>query len=280
MCLEEKDPGFSEVESIDCIQSIATLETNQSQIKIWTKNSKAIAGIVLSVAVADKSIEIKLRFVDETINLNNWLNEHELLINFKVKGIKFFSKADGIAIYKDNILGVRLASQMYKIEKRKFERVTVFPDHSSYLFYKISQNDEIISFNQKEVFKRLGNELFFPHSDSRSVRILDISTNGISFLINNEDKSKFENIAAEKISVYLLISNELVMVHDTEIAYIKDAKDFSSENDQKFRVAIHFEVNQDIEEILDNNVVNNNSYDQGAERKFEFILNLSKDSEE
>lgn len=226
--------NFLELEIEEVITKIQMLADNKEVVKIWTKgNDSSFYRLcdLLVLKTADKS-DVLLSFFSEGEDRDATLIGKKAFISFHFNEVDYFAEGMMIKDEAHDKIILRLEGKVYRSEKRGNERLITFPHHQVYAYFKIIQKEEsnVVSINkaddreykdfkvkQKTDLKEKLSRKIDDLEDLVGFRTLDISKNGIAFVVSNDESIHFKE--EKKLSFYILFNSEVFLIKGAKLVY-------------------------------------------------------------
>jgi hypothetical protein len=226
--------NFLELEIEEVITKIQMLSDNKEVVKIWTKGNDSSFYRLCDLLIlkgADKS-DVLLSFFSEGEDRDATLIGKKAFISFHFNEIDYFAEGMMIKDEAHDKIILRLEGKVYRSEKRDNERLITFPHHQVYAYFKIIQKEEtnVVSIKrsdekeykdfkvqQKTDLKEKLSRKIDDLEDLVGFRTLDISKNGIAFVVGNDESIHFKE--EKKLSFYILFNSEVFLIKGAKLVY-------------------------------------------------------------
>lgn len=236
---------------------ISQLVLQRAPIKLWKKKEKHHScqfesynnedGLMLGIS------HIK---ADST-----WLDK-KVLIQFTFNNVDYFAKGQVKKVKDPGLLKIAIDKYIYKTEKRENERLLTFPHYQAYAYFKLFEDSDqnVLSFNQRKVvdlesYEKFNNKVEQLKKKTKTevgeligFRVLDISQNGISFLIDIRSKPLFQDMKG--ISFSLMIDGEMFSLSEGKLVYLVDYLSGKMSGEHKYKVGLTFEPSEEFKHKL------------------------------
>ena len=186
---------FIKLSSDEILSRISHINVSKTPFRVWNQDKKYFETTVVSFQQVKEGKDFEVTLVCNSspqIELKG-----KLYISFVVRNICFFSQVVLKESLSDKFI-IAIGDHVYKYEKRRDERLLAFPHHRIYAVFNIEQSKTNLIFMNKasrdhaQLFKDL---IRYVDDDqmgkSVGFRVMDISKQGLSFLVNSLERSYF-----------------------------------------------------------------------------------------
>lgn len=236
---------------------ISQLVLQRAQAKIWKKREKHISCEFEAYNI-DEGLVITFRKV---VVDSSWNNKN-ILIQFTFNHVDYFAKGQVVKVKDPDGLKVSIGKYIYKTEKRENERLLTFPHYQAYAYFKLyeSSGENVLSFNQRkatniESFERFNNSIEQLQKKKKTeigeligFRVLDLSRQGVSFLIDAKSKHLFQEV--NEVTFSLMIEGEMFTLNEGKLIYLVDYLSGHQSSNHKFKVGLVFKPITEFESKL------------------------------
>lgn len=236
---------------------ISQLVLERAAIKLWKKKEKHHSGNFESYNNEDG-----LTVGISNINVDSLWLEKKVLIQFTFNNVDYFAKGIVKKVKEPSHLKVSIDKYIYKTEKRENERLLTFPHYQAYAYFKLFEDKDqnVLSFNQRKVsnfesFEKFNNKVEQLKKKTKTevgeligFRVLDISQNGISFLIDIRSKPLFQDMTGVNFS--LMIDGLMFSLSQGKLVYLVDYLSGKLSGEHKHKVGLSFEASEEFKNKL------------------------------
>ena len=230
---------FIKIKEMEIKKKFSELAIQKGHIKVWKSGEeKALDCTLESLADVEKEqplkIFLKIKEKAETKNLQG----RELFIYFNIKKSKFFSKGSVESVEGEDNVKLVLDGELYKLDQRKSKRITTFPGHRVYSYLKIQEGSggEIIHLNRPKdhlhnFFKNFQKQVLHSQFNSSNplekdfmddyigFRVLDLSNDGLSFLLNHIEADYFKKLK-KSFKMILNFNGKEDVIENCSVSYL------------------------------------------------------------
>ncbi len=243
-------------------------------VSIWNNDKKEEKTIPSNFYWENDSLFIIIKRLPEF-----FIKDSGLFISFDILGVHFFAKC---LVFSNSdsseLMVLQILNGIFKVEKRKNERLLTYPHRQVILHLptrnKSSENNNVVYLNQEESeqirmmkqYREKFNECILEGAVCKGHRVLDISTNGIAFLVNrNEGSDIIENKEYKK--ALLEFGGNRLEIINLKIHYKVDIilPNFAGINMQKIGASI-----EKMNDHLETQIISLIGQEQGHSLKNEF----------
>ncbi|MBK24005.1 MAG: hypothetical protein CME70_08395 [Halobacteriovorax sp.] len=220
--MEGLGTNFIKIDTNDMVTKIARLSSDKGDVSVWNKGQDSVDYRANESKLIDdetgKYVLIKLFAEKEDANFIG----KDILLSFTVMNVDYFGEGKFAVDENPEFITIKLASKIYRSEKRGSERLLTFPHHQVYSYFKITETgdelDNVISLADLKTKSKKEKKGFDKMSETGTIqaaeleageneevvgfRVLDLANNGISFLANESQKKFF---VSERIFDTLLL---------------------------------------------------------------------------
>ncbi|MFG1504911.1 hypothetical protein [Halobacteriovorax sp. ZH5_bin.2] len=230
---------FIELELSDIKLKIRELIATKSKLKIWS-NSQQVASVEIFAIEEDTLI------IDDNHSLNG-----VVMANFSLRYMSYFFKGivDGGKL--------KIDGKVYRSERRADMRFNVSYMTSSYLYFDAVEEDlpsadNVLHFNKsknkEDSFIKDFSSSMSDFPELRGAKLIDISSNGASFVMSLQD---FKNFSNKKFSMgTLVLEKNSYDISNIQKVYDIDYVNFRLDNIPMKKIGIKFESNGELESYL------------------------------
>jgi len=259
----------------EVLRKILRLQRISGFVRIWTKKSTP-----QEMHIYD---EVILDLKNNALSIANYQlklpPKSEYFINFEVSGVAYFGKGK-----LENEL---LFSEFYKVDKRKKERLLLYPHYTGHLILKIKKNKEsnIISIRNPEVLNtkiftdfnsnylecRIPEKVNLKDYVYLESRLIDLSTDGLGCLTNEREKNFLKNTDDSNIlQGWLIINKTKFAISNISLLHVVEYFSSKIEGVPLFKVGLSFHkksmelvayINKYLENGYDENQIKNEFQD-------------------
>ncbi len=276
---------FVKIPLIELIPKFNTLVRDKLQVKLWQKGGQSIRHRPLEFE--NKKPALLHFFLEEDFAINA---KEKVYYTFRLGGIDYFGL--GMPIIENEVFKLRLAAEVYRSEKRGQERLLTFPHHQVYLYAHFpaakdkyrgeAEANNVISLDgfrkplkvlKREVVtdpvKNFIKKVLDDEQDFLGYRVLDLSTGGGAFLVNQTEKELFER--GKTLNAKLLYDRQTFELNEIKIVYLVDSLTGSSKGNPLFKVGVAFKQNEELSQLVQRKLEESSAKD-GTQQDFEDFL--------
>lgn len=263
--MNEKDSSFIKLKVEEVTVKLQTIAENKQVVKIWTKGNESSFYRVsdLLVLKTSKGPEVMLSFFSEGEDRDQTLIGKKAFLSFTFNEIHYFAEGTMIKDESHDKIILRLDDNIYRSEKRSHERLITFPHHQVYAYFKIiSDIDEsnVISIHRdndqeyqdlkvqrKEELKEKLAQRVGDVDNLVGFRALDISKNGIAFLVGRKEEVHF--VEDKAVSFYILFNQEIFLIKGAQLVYKVDYLG-GADSAKRYKIGLTFNPIDELSEYL------------------------------
>jgi len=187
----------------------------------------------------------------------------KVLFSFESKGVQYFSTGEMIKDSRDKMFNLKLPPKIYKCERRKNFRLSVYPNKNVKCYFDLKtmkrfKGGDVVSIQKNELDEQKVLESFSELVKTvngvgagqfvMSLRVEDVSVTGIALHVGVLESEYFET--GHILNKFLLIfDKKQYEIPKAKIAYLREFKDPRRAGIKMFKVGLQF---QDVSESLDN----------------------------
>ena len=261
---------FIKLKDFEAKEKLESLEKKESWIKIWVSSKKFLTGKVVSFSefIEDKILTITVA-ITEIINPHEYVEGKEVCFYFSEGHLEYFAKSKIHEVYENNEIIFALKSPIFKLDQRKKIRHNV-QINQAYVFFFVDQSstevnkilllnrpkDDLLEFFRKFMKKVYRNTIegkdaaeFDRVNNIIGFRLRDISDTGMSFVVNEIEKSFFN----KGIRIYqgiLNLNGTLRELQDCMLVHLIPCVDSRAPSVPLFKAGMKFRGIKDLTKIL------------------------------
>ncbi|PIK14120.1 hypothetical protein [Halobacteriovorax sp. JY17] len=256
---ESSKEKFTGLNVSEITSKISSFINGEKPIRVWSKGEEPVLAFVRNYEKQVLTLDIS----------NSLIESHQfssrVFVNFSYNNVDYFAKGDLISDENGRVL-INLGEDVFKSEKRSNERLLTFPHHQVYAYFKVFSDENssnIISLNRfneapsgaldsfvSERMKSIVND----HdgiSELMGFRILDISSNGLSFCANNRETGYFVGLEDDgDVEFTLMFEEKPYSLRCAEIVYIVDYVNARASKIPMKKIGVHFNENEELKNHL------------------------------
>lgn len=239
--MEGSSSNFVELDWRELTEEVSLLVSSGEKVKLWEKgDAPDLCDIVNSHNKEEgenfcQQLRLRLGKVDES-----WKSK-DLYIQFSLNGVEYFTKGKVVEVLGNEDFWFELNPHVFKVEKRENERLLTYPHYQVYAYFKIRKNPDAgnLIFLNKHIennhqafkkFQELSNEEILEAQDRVEsdqedeligFRVLDLSSTGVSFLVNEREKNYFKK-NEDMLNVTLLFEKDVFNLNSAKMIYNVD----------------------------------------------------------
>ena len=209
--MEGLGTNFIKIETNDMVTKLSRLGSDKGDVSIWNKGEDSVDYRAdESKLIDDESGKYVLVNLFSEEEDSKFLNK-DILLSFTVMNVDYFGEGHFSREEGEEFATVKLASTIFRSEKRGSERLLTFPHHQVYAYFKITETkdelDNVISLADLKTKSKKDKKGFDKMSETGTIqaaeleageneevvgfRVLDLANNGISFLADESQKNFF-----------------------------------------------------------------------------------------
>tara|TARA_R110000868_G_scaffold287003_4_gene547467 strand:- start:13910 stop:14770 length:861 start_codon:yes stop_codon:yes gene_type:complete len=284
--MQDKDFNFVKIPIAELNTKFSTLASDKGQVNIWRKGELPVRHRAQSFQSGKTSI---LEFFKEE-NFTSKTNE-KIYFSFRLSGIEYY----GVGLSsqgKEDSFALKLASEIFRSEKRGKERLLTFPHHQVYTYFNFpsakaqfrgaGETGNVVSLSGfRKPLKEIKREVFTDpvknfikttlddNDDLLGYRVLDLSSNGIAFLVNAREKDLFKDLSDAHVT--LLYDRTSFEVNQAKVVYIVDSLTGSTKGNPLYKVGLTFPENEKLSTLVHRKLESSNAK-EGAQQDFEDFI--------
>ena len=230
---------FIKIKEAEVKKKFSEVAIQKGHVKVWESGKERALDCTLeslSDSEKEQPIKISLRIIEDIDTKS--LNGKELFIYFSIKKSKFFSKGRVENIEDAANVKLVLDGELYKLDQRKSKRITTFPSHRVYSYIKIQEGGggEVIHLNRPKdhlhnFFKNFQKQVLHSQFNSSNplekdfmddyigFRVLDLSNDGLSFLLNHIEADYFKKLK-RSFKMILNFNGKEDVIENCSISYL------------------------------------------------------------
>jgi hypothetical protein len=276
--------NFLELSIDEVVNKLQILANNKEVVKVWAKGEESSFYRLCDILFLNNNdkYELLLSFFSEGEDQDATLVGKRAYISFHFNDVDYF--AEGLMIHdqSNDKMVLKLEGSVYRSEKRDNERLITFPHYQVYAYFKIitkseenvlpfKKSDELPNYKekQKEDLKKKLSEKVKSIDDLVGFRTLDISRNGIAFVVNTNEEKHFKE--DKKVSFYILFNNEIFLVKGAKLVYKVDYLN-SGEEKNTYKVGLTYNPVPELTKHLSDLLYQSSQTDLG-QKEFEDFIN-------
>lgn len=248
--------NFIKLTDQELSNKVALLVLNKARVIFWKTSPRYLEGHAVSFndqKLILKTPGLKIRLLDENICLNFNLNNMEYFVKGKVLS----------QIEELEELEIEVFEQCFRVEKRDFERVQVYPYYEVYAYLKYNEEkQENVYFlntseqkkndlfsNIREIEKQklavISSELITSNDEELvGFRVEDLSSGGLCFLASAKEKEQIiSRFLGHRFNLLLSFGRTTYQLKDVQIIYQVNYINQQFAGVSMFKVGITFEEN-------------------------------------
>lgn len=226
--------NFIKLNSQELSSKIALLVSTHSRVIFWKTAPRYYEGKATNFVVTNKT-QLTLNQLHLPLNLIG----ESICLNFIVNDIDYFLRAK-VIIQDEQSMTVELFEDCFRVEKRKKERLVVFPVYDVNLYFRLKKQESpnvvflnkspqrntndffsVIDSAQKNRNSSLLQEgILAEDEDVVGFRVEDVSSNGLSFFASaNEKDIVLDNLEEEALSLVLKFEKQIFHLDEASFVY-------------------------------------------------------------
>lgn len=275
--------NFIELSIQEVTTKLKILAQNKEVVKIWMKDEKSLFYRLCDILVlknADQS-DVLLSFFSEGEGRDGTLIGKHVFLSFNFNDIDYFAEGTMLQDETHDKVMVKLIGEIYRSEKRDNERLITFPHHQVYTYFKIlnkAQNqgnviplkkDDYSSYKEKkrlELKEKIEGRVE-DSSDLFGFRTLDISKNGIAFVVGEEESIHFKE--GKDMSFYILFNEEVFLIKGAKLVY--KVNYLGEKESKRFKVGLTYRPTEKLSFHL-SSVLQETSNTDDVQKQFENFI--------
>lgn len=257
--VESSKEKFTGLNVSEITSKVSSFINGEKPIRVWSKGEEPVLAFVKNYNEQVLTLDISSALIESHIF------KDRVFINFSYNSVDYFAKGELISDENGHVI-IKLGEEVYKSEKRANERLLTFPHHQVYAYFKIysdENNSNIISLNKFNeapsgainnfVSERMKSIVSEDEgiSELMGFRILDISSNGLSFCANNRETGYFVGLEDESnVEFTLMFEERPYTLECADIVYIVDYVNLRASKIPMKKIGVHFKENEDLKNNL------------------------------
>ena len=233
------------------------------QILLWHKE-KSLECTYKDFKIVDKQFQIDL----QTKKKKDKPLKGKFFIKFHLKTGQYFTETC-LKKQEDGYFTVEILGSVYKGDRRQQERLLAYPHYQIHAFFKVEEENEednllfINKISSNEVdslqeirrktllqeFSNLGPSAQELADNYLGFRVLDLSTQGISFLINSFERRYFQDHSL-LCDIILNFSGVRYNLSEGKIVYMVDYIYGKARNVPMYKIGMQFAANKKLKETM------------------------------
>ena len=276
--VESSKEKFTGLNLNEISSKVSSFTNSEKPIRIWGKDKEPFHAFVRDFNKSKITLDI-------STSLEEFSNGEKKFINFSFNTVDYFVK--GIVSSVDNKeITIELEENVFKSEKRQNERLLTFPHHNVNAYFKVysdSDSSNIISLNRvknekEEVLESFASERMKEIlkddavADLMGFRILDLSSNGLSFFANNRETSYFAGFEDDSnVEFTLMFESKAFTLKCAEVIYIVDYVNSRASKVPMKKIGIQFNEDSDLQNQIES-FINEKGALREVDKSFESFL--------
>jgi hypothetical protein len=279
-------PGtnFIKLDLSEIHSKLSSLADSKEIVKIWLKGADPCLYRVADALFGKQSGLASLVLFGESDEQDGSFDGKRVFVGFEIGDINYFTEARVVRDSAGERLTLNLEPNIYRSEKRSNERLLTFPHHQVYAYFKIPKaaapvnviplkkvDESYASFKRqqkermlKELEKKIGDV-----EDLVGFRAMDVSNNGISFLVTEEEISHFSS-KDKRYDFTLLFDGNAFAIKASKIIYKVEFVTKKDNREQSFKVGMNFNPDTTLSQLV--NDILKKSELTGFQRDFENFI--------
>ena len=257
--VESSKEKFTGLNVSEITSKISSFINGEKPIRVWSRGEEPVLAFVRGYEKQVITLDISTSLIE------SHQFEERVFVNFSYNGVDFFAKGDLVSDENGKVI-ISLGDEVFKSEKRSNERLLTFPHHQVYAYFKVYSDENssnIISLNRFNeapsgaldtfVSERMKNIVSDDDgvSELMGFRILDISSNGLSFCANNRETGYFVGLEDEgEVEFTLMFEEKPYSLKCAEIVYIVDYVNTRASKVPMKKIGLHFKENENLKNNL------------------------------
>lgn len=280
-----QDFNFVKIPVIELIPKFNTLARDKGQVNIWRKGEVPVRHRVIAFETGKTSTLVF--FKEEEFSAKN--NE-KIYYSFRLAGIEYYGV--GLPTHHTEGFALDLAAEIFRSEKRGKERLLTFPHHQVYAYFTFpgakeqfrgsGESGNVVSLEGfRKPLKEIKREVFTDpvknfikttlddNPDILGYRVLDLSSNGIAFLVNAREKDLFKDLNDTHLT--LLYDRTTFEIKTAKVVYMVDSLTGSTKGNPLFKVGMTFPEHDKLSNLVHRKLESSNAK-EGAQQDFEDFI--------
>ncbi len=279
--------NFVKIPISELSTKFGALVNAKSQVNLWCKGKVPIKHKAREFQSSPKTT---LTFFKEE-NFKPTKGE-KIYYSFKHSGFEYYGVGLAVKSKVEDEFILQMASEVFRSEKRGKERLLTFPHHQVYAYFELvgakdlfretSNKSNIISLDgfrkplkeiKREVFtdpvKNFKKSVLDDDDNMMGYRVIDLSSNGIAFLVSAREKMIFDKPLNTK--VVLLYNSTTFELSSAKIVYVVDSLTGSTKGNPLYKVGMTFDENARLSDLVHRKLESSNAK-EGAQQDFEDFI--------
>ncbi len=257
--VESSKEKFTGLNVSEISSKISSFVNGEKPIRVWSKGEEPVLAFVKEYKEQVLTLDIS----------NSLIDSHKLLdrvfVNFSYNSVDYFAKGDLISDEDGRVI-IKLNNDVFKSEKRSNERLLTFPHHQVYAYFKVYSDENasnIISLNKFNEAPSSAIDTFVSErlksivgesdgiAELMGFRILDLSSNGLSFCANNRETGYFVGLEeSSNVEFTLMFDEKPYSLKCADIVYIVDYVNSRASKVPMKKIGVHFNENEELKNHL------------------------------
>jgi len=277
--------NFIKIPVVELVPKFNSLARDKGLVNLWYKGSNPHKHRATTFT-SSNGLNLTF-FKEEDFEIKP---KEKVYYSFRLAGIEYY----GIGVVSNSPEGLvlKLAQDIFRSEKRGKERLLTFPHHQVYSYFEFDGAKEqfrglgvsgnVVSLQDfKQPFKEIKREVYTDpvknfikttldeNPNLMGYRVIDLSSNGIAFLVNAREKILFEGL--NNISTTLLYDSLSFEIKGAKVVYIVDSLTGSTKGNPLYKIGMTFPENEKLSSLVHRKLEMSNAK-EGAQQDFEDFI--------
>jgi hypothetical protein len=265
--LEEK--GFVPICDSEYIEILSLFEKSAFELNLWDELNCAY-----SCTSLEKPLEKNGKFTSLKVQIDHLdidqVKDKQFVFSFTSNSLEYFVKSTLTPSKEEHHFDVEFISEVYKINKKEIDRFEISNDVQALIFFKnkdlFESIDNLVYFNKKEgnlveflkdfqknsfkdLFKNKGDLPDKLASEIMGFKVLDISKEELSFLVNDDEKELFEG-AKNDFDMVLNLKGIRYDLKEGKVLFHTTFNPTQMKSVPMHRIGVTFQFNEKLNEII------------------------------
>ena len=285
--MQEQNFNFVKIPINELSTKFSALVQAKSQVNLWCKGKVPIQHKAKEFRTSSNSM--LTFFKEENFKPNK---SEKVYYSFKHSGFEYYGIGLAVKSKVEDEFVLQIANTVFRSEKRGKERLLTFPHHQVYVYFEFagakelfretSNKSNIISLDgfrkplkeiKREVFtdpvKNFKKSLLDDDDNMMGYRVIDLSSNGIAFLVSAREKMIFDKPL--KTKAVILYNSTTFELSSAKIVYVVDSLTGSTKGNPLYKVGMTFDENENLSDLVHKKLESSNAK-EGAQQDFEDFI--------
>lgn len=183
-------------------------------------------------------------------------------ISLSLKNQHYFARVTALKANELETQAV-LADEVYFLEPRTQERLLAVPHHQIYVYLKTNIKDQtpsnVISLKrfklQKNQLEKIQEKLKHGnHQELLGFRVVDISSSGLSFLVNEDEHAYLDDWKGKEQAITLMFDGQSYFIPASKVIYVTDYVNPRARKVPMYKVGLSFSEHEDLSQKIEDSL--------------------------